>query len=164
MSCVLQFPMQRPAALPKRCRLTLAPPALQVHPGVLCPAALHLSALQRRRSHSQLQPATRLTLTLEIQHSTNTATNANTEEKKLTTAKSQSSTTSEAMEPGEVFPSLTVDINSPTPYTDATQVSDTNNTMMHNTTRDTTITTRATILTLWATFIRISGMSSCSRQ
>ena len=68
------------------------------------------------------------------------------------------------MEPGEVFPSLTVDINSPTPYTDATQVSDTNNTMMHNTTRDTTITTRATILTLWATFIRISGMSSCSRQ
>ena len=34
------------------------------------------------------------------------------------------------MEPGEVFPSLTVDINSPTPYTDATQVRDT---MIHTT-------------------------------
>ena len=26
------------------------------------------------------------------------------------------------MERGEIFPSLTVDVNSPTPYTDATQV------------------------------------------
>ena len=40
------------------------------------------------------------------------------------------------MEPGEVFPSLTVDINSPTPYTDATQVRDT---MIHTTTRETTL-------------------------
>ena len=28
----------------------------------------------------------------------------------------------EIMERGEMFPSLTVDVNSPTPYTDATQV------------------------------------------
>ena len=28
----------------------------------------------------------------------------------------------EKMERGEIFPSLTVDVNSPTPYTDATQV------------------------------------------
>ena len=58
------------------------------------------------------------------------------------------------MEPGEVFPSLTVDINSPTPYTDATQVRDT---MMHTTTRETTLMSGAIPLMM-------SGTSHCSRQ
>ena len=53
-----------------------------------------------------------------------------------------------------MFPSLTVDINSPTPYTDATQVRDT---MIHTTTRETTLMSGATTLMM-------SGTSHCSRQ